>query len=287
MATDGRRLYVIFATGDVAAFSFDGKLLWEKGLGPLKNPYGYASSLSTWRDRLIVLLDQGEAEDGKSKICSLDGRSGQIVWQTARKVGSSWASPITFDVAGRSQVLALAIPWAISYNLSDGSELWRVECLNGEITPSPVLANGLFLVASPSEKLLAIQPDGKGDVTKSKVAWSTEENVPDVTSPVSNGELVFTLTTPGLLTCFDFKEGKKVWEHDFEIECHASPSIANGRLYVVGQKGSTIVVETSRQFKELARSELPDVVHASPAFVSDMIIMRGTTNLWGLANVTK
>jgi outer membrane protein assembly factor BamB len=287
MAPDGRRVYVIFATGDVGAFSFDGKLLWTKAFGPLKNPYGYASSLATWRDRLIVLLDQGEAEDGKSKVCALDGHNGEVVWQTARKVGSSWASPITFDVAGSSQVVALAIPWAISYNLADGSELWRVECLNGEVTPSPTFANGTVLVPSPSEKLLAIQPDGKGDVTKSKVAWSTEENVPDVTSPVSNGELVFTLTTPGLLTCFDFKDGKKLWEHDFEIECHASPTIANGRLYVLGQKGTAIVVETSRQFKELARTDMPDVFHASPAFAPDMIILRGTTNIWGLVKAAK
>lgn len=282
MATDGRRVYVIFATGDVAAFTMNGKLAWAKSFGPLKNPYGYASSLAIWHDRLIVLLDQGEAEDGKSKLYALDGKTGQIVWQTPRKVGSSWASPITFDAAGQAQVVALSIPWAISYNLVDGSELWRVECLNGEVTPSPVFANGLVFVPSPSEKLLAIRPDGHGDVTKSHVAWSTEENVPDVTSPVSNGELIFTLTTPGLLTCFDVKTGKKLWEHDFEIECHSSPSIADGRVYVFGQKGAAITIAAAREFKELFRTDMPDVFHASPAFADSVIIMRGTTNLWGI-----
>jgi outer membrane protein assembly factor BamB len=283
MATDGRRVYVIFATGDIAAFTLDGKLVWSKGLGPLKNPYGYASSLATWRDRLIVLLDQGEAEDNKSKIYALDGRTGQIVWQTPRKVGSSWATPITFESAGQPQVVALAIPWAISYGLTDGAELWRAECLSGEITPSPVFANGLVLVPSPSDKLLAIRPDGHGDVAKTHVAWSTEENVPDVTSPVSNGDLVFTLTTPGLLTCYDGKDGKKQWEHDFEIECHASPSLVGNRLYLFGQKGAAIVTEAARQYKEVFRTEMPDVFHASPAFVDNRIILRGTTNLWSLA----
>ena len=283
MATDGRRVYVIFATGDVAAFTLDGKPVWSKSFGPLKNPYGYASSLLTWRDRLIVLLDQGESEDGKSKLYALDGRSGQVVWQTPRKVGSSWATPVAFESAGQPQVVALSIPWAISYNLTDGAELWRVECLSGEITPSPIFAGGLVFVPSPSDKLLAIRPDGHGDVAKTHVAWSTEENVPDVTSPVSNGELVFALTTPGLLTCFDAKDGKKQWEHDFELEFHSSPSIAGNRLYLFGQKGAAIITEAGRQFKELFRTEMPDVFHASPAFTMDRIILRGTTNLWGLA----
>ena len=246
-----------------------------------------ASSLAIWHDRLIVLLDQGEAEDGKSKLYALDGRTGQSVWETPRKVGSSWASPITFEAAGQAQVVALSIPWAISYNLTDGSELWRVECLNGEVTPSPVFASGLVFVPSPSDKLLAIRPDGHGDVTKSHVAWSTEENVPDVTSPVSNGELIFTLTTPGLLTCFDVKTGKKLWEHDFEIECHSSPSIADGCVYLFGQKGAAIVVAVAREFKELFRTDMPDVFHASPAFAGNMIIMRGTTNVWGLIKEPK
>ena len=287
MATDGRRAYVIFATGDVAAFTLEGKPLWSKSFGPLKNPYGYASSLATWKDRLIVLLDQGESEDGKSKLYSLDGRTGQVIWQTPRKVGSSWATPITFEAAGQAQVVALAIPWAISYGLTDGVELWRVECLSGEVTPSPIFAGALALVPSPSEKLLAIRPDGHGDVTKSHVAWSTEENVPDVTSPVGNGELIFTLSTPGVLTCFDAKDGKKQWEHDFELEFHSSPSLDGNRLYLFGQKGVAIIAEAGRQFKELFRTQMDDVFHASPAFAPDKIILRGTTNLWCLASSPK
>ena len=287
VATDGKRVYAIFATGDVAAFTLDGKPVWARSFGPLKNPYGHASSLLTWKDRLILLLDQGENEDGKSKLYALDGRTGQVVWQTPRKVGASWATPITFEAGGEAQVVALAIPWAISYGLKDGSELWRVECLNGEVTPSPAFAAGLVLVPSPSEKLQAIRPDGHGDVIKTHVAWSTEENVPDVTSPVGTSELVFALTTPGVLTCFDAKDGKKLWEHDFEMECHSSPAIAEGRLYLFGQKGTAVVAEAGRQFKELFRTEMPDVFHASPAFAQNMIILRGTTNLWGLASAPK
>ena len=210
----------------------------------------------------------------------MDGRSGQIVWQQPRKVSSSWATPMVFEANGKAQVVALAVPWAIGYSAADGTELWRVECLNGEVLPSPVLAAGMLLVASPSEKLLAIRTDGQGDVTKTHVVWTAEDNIPDITSPVSNGDLVFTLTSSGILTAFEAKDAKKQWEHDFEMEFHASPGLAANRLYLFSQKGTAIVIEAERQFRELFRTEMDDSFHASPAFVQGGIILRGMTNLW-------
>jgi len=285
MATDGRRVYAIFANGDCGAFTLEGQPVWSKSFGALKNPYGHAISLATWRDRLIVQLDQGDSEDNKSKLYALDGRNGQVVWQRPRKAGASWATPIVIEAAGKWQVITLAVPCVIAYAATDGAELWRAECLNGEITPSPVFAGGLLLVASPSEKLLAIRPDGQGDVTKTHVVWASEDNVPDVTSPLSNGELVFMITTSGMLTCLDAKDGKKLWDHDFEMEFHASPSLAGDRLYLFSQKGTAVVVEAARQFKELFHAEMGDAFHASPAFAQGRIILRGITNVWCLGEV--
>jgi outer membrane protein assembly factor BamB len=284
MATDGRRVYVSFANGDCAAFTLEGKPVWSKSFGALKNPYGHATSLATWHDRLIVQLDQGDAEDNKSKLYELDGRTGQIIWQRPRNVGASWATPIVIEAAGKAQVITLAVSCVIAYAATDGAELWRVECLNGEITPSPIFAGGLLFVASPSEKLLAIRPDGQGNVTKSHVVWTNEDNVPDVTSPTSNGELVFAVTTSGMLTCLDAKDGKKQWEHDFDTECHASPGLAGSRLYLFSQKGTAFVVEAGRQFKELFHTEMDDGFHASPAFAQDKIFLRGVTNVWCLGS---
>ena len=133
---------------------------------------------------------------------------------------------------------------------------------------------------------MAIRPDGQGDVTKTHVAWTFEDNVPDVTSPLSNGELVFTITTAGMLTCLDAKDGKKQWEHDYDMEFHASPSLAGSRLYLLSQKGTAVVVEAARQFKELFRTEMADGFHASPAFAPDKIFLRGVTNVWCLGPAT-
>jgi len=280
MATDGRRVYAMFANGNMGAWTLDGKPSWARGFGALQNAYGHATSLATWMDRVIVQLDQGESDSGKSVLYALDGRTGRPVWQRPRKLGASWASPIVIEAAGKTQIITLSLPWVIAYSAADGAELWRAECLNGEVTPSPIFTAGMVLIASPSDRLLAIRPDGTGDVTKTHVAWTSDENIPDVTSPVSDGELVFMTTTSGTVTCLDVKDGKTLWVHELEMECHASPVIGAKKVYQFTQDGTAVVMEAGREHKEVFRGKLPDSFHATPALLEDKIIVRGMTNIW-------
>jgi outer membrane protein assembly factor BamB len=279
VATDGVRVYAMFSNGDLAAFNFDGSVAWSKFLGTPKNQYGHAASLLTWQDRVIVQFDQGDADDKLSKLTAFDGATGAIVWQQPRPVGSSWATPILFDAAGKSQIVTLAVPWIIAYAPKDGAEIWRADFLDGEVTPSPVFAGGTLFVVSPSNKLQAIRPDGQGDVTKAHFGWMAEDGIPDVTSPVTNGELIFVLTSGGMLTCYDAKDGKKQWEHDFDDACNASPSIVGSSVCVITNKGTLIAVEAAREFKELGRSSLGEKVFASPAFAQGKIFVRGIRHL--------
>lgn len=282
VATDGQRVYAIFANGDLAAFNFDGSTAWSKHLGVPKNQYGHATSLVTWQDRVIVQLDQGEPDDRLSKLYAFDGASGKVVWEQPRPAGASWATPLVFEVAGKPQIVALAVPWVIAYSAQDGQEIWRANDLDGEVTPSPIFAGGTLFIVSPASKLQAIRPDGQGDVTKTHLGWVGEDGIPDITSPVSNGELVFVVDTSGTLTCYDAKTGRKQWEHDLGDEVKASPSIAGKTLYLITKKGTLIAVEAARQFKELGRSELNEEVFASPAFAQGKIIIRGMKHLFCL-----
>jgi outer membrane protein assembly factor BamB len=285
MATDGKRFFVIFSTGDMSALDFNGEILWSKCLGPLKNMYGHASSLLASNGRLFAQVDQGESAQGKSRLYAFDCRTGVVLWQQPRSVGSSWSSPTLIESGGRMELVTIAVPRVNAYAVDTGAELWRVEGINGEVTSSPIAAAGFVFAISPSEKLMAIRPDGSGDVTKSRVAWTSEDNVPDIASPASNGELLFTITTSGVLTCYDAKGGKKQWEHDYETEFNASPAIANNALYLFSLKGLAFVVDAGRQFKELFRTEMPDAFSASPAFAQDNIYIRGATNLWCLGPI--
>jgi len=279
MATDGRRVFAWFGNGDLVAFTLAGAPAWAKSLGVPKNAYGHATSLVPWQGRLIVQFDQGEPEEGKSRLYALDAATGNVLWQKSRPVGNSWATPVVAEAAGKTQIITLGGKWVIAYNATDGNELWRIEGLNGEITPSPIFTADLAVVASPSDKLMAIRLDGSGNVSKTHIVWSSEENVPDITSPVGNGELVFTASSNGMLTCFDGKDGKKLWEQDLNFEVNASPAIAGDRLIIFGKKGAIVVAAASRQFKQILKADLGEPVLASPAFAGNRVFVRTVKSL--------
>ena len=280
MATDGRRVYAMLRNGEVVAFSLEGKRLWSKTFGLLSNPYGHASSLATYRDHLIVQLDQGTSEEGKAMLYSLDGASGKVAWQRPRHVESSWSSPVVFESGGKAQIVALAVPAIIAYAANDGSELWKVDGMSGEVAPSPIFAAGLVLATCPSSRLAAIQPGGQGDVSSSKLVWKAEEGIPDITSPASNGELVFAVTSLGTLSCFDAKDGKKQWDHEFEKSFYVSPSIVGDKVYLFSHKGTAIILKAARQFQELFRTDMEDTFYACPAFFSGGMILKGEKQVW-------
>ena len=278
--TDGRRVCAIFATGDVGCFDFDGKKVWAGNLGTPDSAYGYASSLAMYRNLLLIQYDQGGAEDEKSKLIALDTFTGRTVWETKRPVPNSWSSPIVVEIAGQPQIITCGDPWVIAYNPTNGAEIWRAKCLGGDVASSPIYAGERIFVIEAYTAMVAIRPDGKGDVTKTHIDWSIDDGTPDISCPVSNGEFIFLLTTEGLLTCYKTDDGAKLWEHDFEKNFLASPSLVGDRLYLLSEKGVMHIAEFGAEYKELTSSEFGEDCYASPAFMDGRIYIRGKENLY-------
>jgi len=283
MACDGERVFAMFANGDVAGFDLDGKRLWARSLGTPVNVYGHAASLAVWRDRLIVQFDQGsDGEDGLSALWALDVKDGKKVWRTDRKVPNSWASPIVVNTGKRHEIITAANPWVISYSPEDGKELWRVECLSGDIGPSPCYAGGLVFVANDGAGLFAIQPANAEAGTKASVLWQADEGIPDTVSPVSDGEMVLIVTSWGTLTCYDARTGQKAWSHELEASISSSPVIVGNRVYLTDVEGITHIFELGHAFKAIGKGTVGEPVHATPAFVGGHIYLRGDRHLFSI-----
>lgn len=278
--TDGQRVYAIFANGDLVSYDFNGNLVWAKNLGTPKSIYGYASSLLMHKGLLIVLYDQGGADENLSKIMAFDSNSGSLVWETKRPVPNSWATPIIINTGKREELITTGNPWVIAYNPDNGTELWRAKCLSGDIAPSPVFADGLVFATNAYAKLAAIRPDGQGDVTSTHIVWTGDSGLPDICSPLAVGGLVFLLQTYGLLTCYDAKTGEIVWDNDFAEAFQASPSLVGDKIYLLTEDGLMIVIKLDRKLEEIGRYELGEKVNASPAFLDGRIYIRGKNNLY-------
>jgi outer membrane protein assembly factor BamB len=281
-ATDGRRVFAIFANGDLAAFDFQGNLAWSRSFGAPKNEYGMGSSLSTYKNLLVVQMDQGSSRDGLSKVMGLDVATGKPVWEAFRKVPASWSTPIVCQQAGQDQLITAADPWVIAYDPANGKELWRAECLKQDIGPSPTFCGGVVYAVNNFPKLSAIRADGHGDVTKSHTLWIGEDGLPDTCSPLATDRFVLLLNS-GTLTCYDAKSGKMLWEKDFEGEFYSSPGMADGHVYLVSKEGKCFVVDMSAEAcKEIGQGQLGESSVSSPAFVQGRLYLRGAKHLFAI-----
>ncbi len=281
-ATDGRRVYAIYANGDVGAVGVDGKQAWAKRLGPLQNVYGHAASLAVAPGLVFVQIDQGDEEHPRSKLYALDAATGRVAWQAQRPVGPGWSTPTVAETGGRTQLLTTGNPWLIAYDPAGGSELWRAKCQSGEVAPSPIAAGPFVFAVNPNDNLTAVRPDGQGDVTKTHVVWKAEDGIPDICSPAADGERVYVLTSTGLLTCYAAADGKLLWEADYEEDCYASPTLVGDRLLNFTGKGEAIWSAAASTYKELGRAKLGEKVFASPAFLGGRLYIRGAKHLYGI-----
>jgi len=280
MATDGTRVAVMFADGDLACFDFSGKRLWAKNMGKPDNMYGHATSLAVYKNQLILQFDQGMAEDGKSALFALDMATGRQLWKAKRPVPSSWSTPIIINAGTRAEIVTCANPWVIAYNPEDGKELWRAKVLSGDVAPSPVFAGGQVIAVNSGASLVAIKPGGTGDVTKTRVAWTADGDLPDIVSPVSTGDLVYIVYSYGSLSCFDAKTGKEVWNQQTQDEYKSSPTVVGDRIYLMDAKGIMHFLANGRTYKELGTAALGEPANCSPAFVNGRIYIRGKSNLY-------
>jgi len=279
-ATDGAHLCAIFANGDLACLDFTGKIRWAKNIGLPNNQYGHASSLLIYKKLLIVQFDQGpSADDGKSALLAFEVATGDPVWSVKRPVPNSWSTPIVITTGGHDELITCGSPLVIAYHPANGKELWRAECLGGDVAPSPIFAGGLVFVVNQGSNLAAIRPGGSGEVTKSRVSWMSQDNLPDIASPVSDGKLVF-ITAQATVACVDAVTGKSVWQHDYDTPFRASPTLVGDRVYLVDEAGVTHIIAAARAFKEFAANPLGEHVAASPAIANGCIYLRGKHTLF-------
>ncbi|OGV57962.1 MAG: hypothetical protein A2283_15440 [Lentisphaerae bacterium RIFOXYA12_FULL_48_11] len=278
--TDGRIVYSIFANGDISAFDFCAQKMWLADLGLPGNKYGFSASPVLHNGKILIQFDYG-GEDGRtSQLIALDAGSGKKVWSASRPVTESWPSPILIDTGKGFQLVTMANEFVVSHDPDSGKELWRVKCGGSDVAPSPIFAGGLVIATETSDLIYAIKPDGAGDVTKTHVAWKSEDGVSDVASPVSNGDLVFFAHSGGTITCLDVKTGKIVWDKSFDGEFYASPGLAGNLIYQVSRSGEVFIFKADRQYAAIGKASLGEPSDCSPAFVDGKIFMRGATNLF-------
>ena len=279
--TDGKCVYAMFATGDVAAVDFDGKVKWVRNLGVPDSAYSFAASPVLHKGKLIIQFDQGyEAAEGKSKLIALNTADGKTVWSEQRPVGGSWSSPVIFKTASGVQLITCASPWVIAYEPVAGKETWRAKALDGDVAPAPVYADGVVYVTNDQAWFVAIRTNGRGDVTRTHVLWRADDGLSDIASPLTDGKRVLQARDDGEMTCYNAKTGVKLWDRYADVGFKASPSLLDGVVYWPDNIGNTLLFKLADEFKLIRKNDLHEPLPATPAFGDGRIYFRGTKHLF-------
>jgi len=271
MTTDGKGVYVVFGTGDIAGIDFEGERIWSKNLGSPVNHYGHGSSLAVHGNTLLVQYDQNTG----GHLIGLNTQTGEQKYDQARDIEISWASPILINSETRSEVVLSSNPFVISYDPATGNELWRFECMSGEVGPSPAYSDGVIFVCNDYARLAAIK---LGDTPV--LLWETDEDLSEISSPVSNQDFVIMAASFGTVSCFDSKTGERYWYYDADDGFYSSPIIANGLIYLMDVGGLMHVIKADKTLELIATNPLGEKSSTTPAFYKDRIFIRGEKHLY-------
>ena len=273
MATDGLAVFAIFATGDVIALDMGGKRLWARNLGVPDNHYGHGSSLIVYKDKLLIQYDTNKS----GKLIALATQTGATVWETVRSTKISWSSPILVNTGSRMELILTSNPNVNAYNPETGQELWNIACLSGEVGPSAGYADGMVFAANEYAKLVGIKIGATPEIV-----WSSDEFLPEVSSPMSVNGLVYVATTYGVFACFDAKTGVKNWSQEYGDSFYSSPVYADGKVYIIDMSGKTHIVKATKEYQLIGTPELGEKAVCSPVFQDGRVYLRGMNQLYCL-----
>jgi outer membrane protein assembly factor BamB len=279
-ATDGKLLFVLFGTGDLAALDFDGKPVWIRSLaeeyGPFRNRWGMGASPILVGDTLIVQVDHWS----QSYLLAVDSNTGKNRWKTDRTAAVNWSTPLAVDTRDGKQIVTIGTHYVRGYDLNNGAEMWSVEGTHQQCIPSPVVMGDLVLACS-GVNTMAIKLDGStGDITKSNVVWKNTKAAAFLPSPLLYGEHLYLPLDKGFALCLDAKTGQQLWRERLGDAFHASPVGAEGRVYFFSKSGIVNVVKAGPKFEELSRNDMGEEVVAGPAFSDGEIFIRGAKHLF-------
>jgi outer membrane protein assembly factor BamB len=282
------RVYVHFGSAGTACIdTANGRVLWTRQDLPCDHHRGPGSSPILYKNLLFVHFDGVDQQ----YVVALDKGTGKTIWKRSREIDyetdngdfkKAYATPTVIDVGGQAELVSPGAMATFAYDPQTGRELWRVKQGGMNVAAPPQFGHGkLFLCTGDGGLgLLAVRPDGHGDVTSTHIDWSYRKGVPSRCSPLLIGDLLYLVNERGVASCLEALTGHLVWQQRLDGQFSASPIYAGGSIYFFNQEGKSFVMAPGRVARVLAINQLADGCMASPAVADGALFIRTRTHLY-------
>jgi outer membrane protein assembly factor BamB len=301
-STDGKLVFALVGTGNLAAFDLDGNEKWTKDLqayGKYSIQFGTHWTPVLHDGRLYVTVMHREAQI----IVCFDAETGKELWKADRTSDAPrgveshdvYASPFLWTKGSEALLIVHGNDYCTAHSLKDGSEVWRVSELNPKasynrawravssplVTPDlivvPSCKRGVTVAVDPAKAKGDLKPGGEGEL------WRIPRGTPDVPSPLIVDDILYFWKEENSLVAYEVKTGKQTGELKVSNERHrANPVYADGKIIVVGRDGTTATVKPGKEPELISKIKMPDTFTASPVVSGGRIYLRGWNNLWAI-----
>jgi outer membrane protein assembly factor BamB len=299
-ATDGTRIVAVFgAIGLMVCYDMNGELLWKTDLGAIDSgwfldpayQWGHASSPVIYKSMVIVQADQAKG----SFLAAFDLGSGREVWRTPRADEvSTWGTPTVLSGPKGDELVTNGTKIR-AYDPATGKLLWTL-APNSEIAiGSPVVQRDVVYVTGgypPVRPVYAVRAGARGDISlppgrsaSDAVMWSHDRDGTYISTPIVYRDQLYTLNNNGILTAYDSETGKLIFRSRVAGggAYSASPVAADGKLYLANEDGDVVVLQAGREYVELAKNSMGEIVMATPAISDGFVIIRTLGHVWGIS----
>ena len=286
------RLWVHYGSAGTACLdTATGEVLWSRQDLPCDHLRAAGSSPIVFRELLYLTFDGADYQ----YVAALNKQTGETVWKTDRTIDygtdngdfkKAYSTPTVFEHAGRWQLLSPASVGTESYDPLTGELLWTVYHGGFNAAARPLYSHDkVFINLQRGLCLLAVRPDGVGDVTKTHIVWDTKQSTPTRPSQLIIGDHLYMVSDKGIVSCLDLETGKATWTERMGSPHSASPITADGRIYFVAEDGKMRVIAADpNEFRLFAENQLDDGCMASPAVIENDLLIRTKTHLYRIAH---
>lgn len=291
--TDGERVYLLASDGGLAAVSITGSVIWTNRDFEYYSEHGMAVSPILYEDLLVIPFDGSSPGPDKTVgwqkpwdkavILALDKNTGKVRWKGQRGVSRiAHVTPQVLRVNGQDQLVSSAGDVVQGFDLATGKRIWTASNPGEGVVPSIVVGDGLIFVTSGfgEPTIRAIRTGGKGDITQTHVAWESTEDVPKIPSMLYAKPFLYLITEYGVAKCLKAATGEVIWRKRLGAKYSASPVWADGRIYLLSEKGRTTVLQAGLEYRIISQNELGEKCCASPAISQKHIFIRTEHNLY-------
>jgi outer membrane protein assembly factor BamB len=282
--SDGESVFAFFGQTGIVAYSKSGKKLWQTNLGTQSAGFGTASSPVIYNDLVFV-----NASIESQSLYALNKKTGVIAWKR-ENVKRSWSTPsLARTKDGQTELVVNQIDMVNAYDPLTGKTIWTCKGIPDYIVPVPIFQNGiLYCLGGRSNRSLAIQLGGQGDVTETHKLWDKPIGA-NVTSPVYADGKLYWSSDKGIMNCVTANSCEEVYRNRLPTKKRIYASIVRGgkHLYVTTRDQGVIVLGISDNYQVIAQNQFKEdqsMLNASPAISQNSLFLRSDRYLYCIEN---